>query len=363
MEDNLEVYFCDICNASVPQPDLESGVALRVKGRVVGGCCLREIREQATGSSPAASPSAEASGSGKAAGGQRSGLASVALVMVAAVAGGTLFLDWRFAQEVGGVDQRMSALNGRVAEQQDRLRGIEERVARTVTGGDLSVLRGAMADLRTGMDDSVGSLRGQMEGLDGRVESMTRGLSDVRSAQVRHMSGVERLSDELRLLGQEVAGLAAMPRPEPRDSDGFEEDPLPVAAAEAAGAGLPAEIAHHVSKLSDADPGTRFEAVDKLIQSRNPAVLDGLVEMTKDADPFVRRLTVEGLGDFRSAVSVDALLVALADPEGIVRDAAYNSLRKLTNQSIPFDPDGKKDARRNAQRRWQDWWAKNRDTF
>ena len=85
--------------------------------------------------------------------------------------------------------------------------------------------------------------------------------------------------------------------------------------------------------------------------------------MTKDADPFVRRLTVEGLSDFRSAASVEALLTALADEEGIVRHAAYSSLRKLTGQSIAFDPDARKDDRRGAQKRWQDWWRKNKDTF
>lgn len=274
-----------------------------------------------------------------------------------------MFLDWRMAQEMGAVGKQVTVLEGQVFEQQDRLRGIEARVTTTVTGGDLAVLRGAVSDLQRGVDDSVAGIRGPLEGMDSRIESLTRGLSDVRSAQVRHMAGVERLGDEVNLLGQELAAIAAAPRSDPRDIDPMVEEPPPMTVADASGAGLPPEIAHHLSKLTDADPGTRFEAVDKLIQSRHAGVLSGLVDMTKDADPFVRRLTVEGLGEFKAPESVDALLVSLADSEGIVRHAAYNSLRKLTGQSIPFDPDGKVDQRRNAQRRWQDWWAENRATF
>ena len=126
---------------------------------------------------------------------------------------------------------------------------------------------------------------------------------------------------------------------------------------------LPPELAHEVAKLKDSDPGTRFEAVDKLIESRNAVVIADLVAMTNDADLFVRRLTVEGLRDFHMPESVDALLTALADVEGIVRHTAYASLTKLTGQAIAFDPDGKRDERRTAQRRWQDWWDKNRATF
>ena len=57
------------------------------------------------------------------------------------------------------------------------------------------------------------------------------------------------------------------------------------------------------------------------------------------------------------------MLVSLGDQEPIVRHAAVGALRSLTGQNIAFDPDGRNDERRAAQRKWQDWWKKNRDSF
>src|SRR5690606_24644411 len=125
---------------------------------------------------------------------------------------------------------------------------------------------------------------------------------------------------------------------------------------------LPAELKHHVMALADEDPGTRFTAVDKLLRSRDPRVLGALLPMAKDSNLFVRRLTVAGLRDFRSPESIEALLVALADPEALVRLAANAALRELTGQRIEFD-DATASSRAAGQRRWQEWWDKNRATF
>ena len=130
-----------------------------------------------------------------------------------------------------------------------------------------------------------------------------------------------------------------------------------------AGAGLPAGLLHQLSRLTAEDPGTRFEAVDELVRSKNPMVREHLLPMVKDPDMFVRRLTLEGLREFRHPSCVDTLLVSLADPVPIVRDTAYDSLKALTGQEFPFDPDASRDARASAQRRWEDWWEKARDTF
>ncbi len=128
-------------------------------------------------------------------------------------------------------------------------------------------------------------------------------------------------------------------------------------------AGLPAGLAHQVGRLKDEDAGNRFEAVDQLVQSQHPSVLEPLLPMLRDSDAFVRRLTAEGLASFKDKLSVDALIIALADRESIVRHTAHASLKKLTVQTIPFDPDGSGSSRSQAQRRWKDWWDKNRDRF
>ena len=124
---------------------------------------------------------------------------------------------------------------------------------------------------------------------------------------------------------------------------------------------LPGPLAHQVRRLADADAGTRFEAVEELLSSGDPRVLDPVLPLANDADPFVRRLVLEGISEFRDRKVVDTLLVALADPEEIVRFTAHASLKSVTGQNLPFDPDASDSERSAMQRRWKKWWDENRD--
>ena len=179
---------------------------------------------------------------------------------------------------------------------------------------------------------------------------------------------IKEVQLEVVRLGRELATAAAAPRSLATPGSSAS---APAGASEAADASsddepdlaLPANLAAQVTRLKDDDAGNRFEAVDQLVQSKNSATLPYLLPMLKDGDPFVRRLTAEGLARFKQASSVDALLVTLADPESIVRHTAHASLKKLTSQDIAFDPDGSASARSSSQRRWKDWWAKNRGKF
>lgn len=359
MDDNLEVFFCDLCNASVPENDLGSGTAVRVKGKVIGGCCLTEVRGPETKPTVARVPVVPPGGHA------RSGLAGATIVLLIAVAGGVMFLDWRLSEEVSGLSSRVEALSGQGEEHQNRLRAVEGVMTSSTVDRDLGLVREAVAGLQKAVTDGDSGLRSRLEGAEARLDAVGSQLDGVAKTQNTHLASMQGLGRELRLLGEEVAALMAKPRTAPVEpTETSDEVPVELTPAVAeAGADLPPELSHHISKLSDPDPGTRFEAVDKLIQSGDSSVLPSLVAMTNDADPFVRRLTVEGLSDFKNPASVEALLTALADAEEFVRHAAYSSLRKLTGQSIAFDPGARKEDRRAGQKRWQDWWRKNKDTF
>ena len=65
----------------------------------------------------------------------------------------------------------------------------------------------------------------------------------------------------------------------------------------------------------------------------------------------------------KQQTAADASTNLAADPEPIVRDTAYDSVKELTGQKFPFDADAPRDSRLAAQRRWQDWWDENRESF
>jgi tetratricopeptide (TPR) repeat protein len=119
----------------------------------------------------------------------------------------------------------------------------------------------------------------------------------------------------------------------------------------------------HVKKLQATDAAVRFEAVDELFRAKDVAVLPSLLPMTKDVDPFVRRLVVDGLREWKRPEVIEAVLAALADADENVRDQAWESLKALTGQKIPFEAAGPKDERIRAAQGWLDWWEKNKATF
>lgn len=59
VEGNLEVFFCDLCHASVPQADLDSRVAVRINDKILGRCCVVEVCGSAAMPTRGADPSDE----------------------------------------------------------------------------------------------------------------------------------------------------------------------------------------------------------------------------------------------------------------------------------------------------------------
>ncbi len=352
MQDNLEVFFCDLCSASVPQRDLDTRVAPRFRGRVIGQCCLGELRGPA-GAQADGAPS-------------RVGVLGLGLVILAGIAGAAMFIDWRLSAEVSLLQGRLVGMEQSLGEQRDRLPRIEARLAEVSPTAAVERLRDDLQQLAAASVEREARLTGVVENAMGQCQQLGRQLGEVRDAQRQQADGLQAVAGEVRGLGRGLLEAVASRAPASAgEASAVEEAPPVVADPEQAApaTALPADLARDVERLKDGDPGTRFEAVDRLIQSKAPAVAEVLVGMVNDSDMFVRRLTVEGLAEFKQAAVVAALVAALADPESIVRHTAYGSLRKLSGQDIPFDPEGAADERRASQRRWQQWWDKNKETF
>ncbi len=368
----LEVFFCDLCNTSVPQRDLELGVAARVKGRVVGQCCLGQLRgiAQATQPAAAAAPVAKPTPAVVAVGSApRGGLLATAVVLLAAIAAGAMFLDWRLTVESEALARRINAIEGGVGGLGERLPVLEDRLAVLAGTADLDRLRERLDGIAQSMVDRELRLQAALEGTNGRIEVLSKDLhrevAQLGEGQRDQGAALSAFGREVRDVSRELAAamidLRAAARPAPAMMP-----PASVAAEDGSAAPIVAlapELATEVARLADPDPGTRFEAVDKLLESGDMAVLDALLPMAVDVDPFVRRLTIDGLSGFRAAASVETLIEALGDSESIVRHAAYGALRRLTGQELAYDPDGRPDDLRAGQKRWAGWWEKNRDTF
>ncbi len=353
MEEQLEVFFCDICNASVPQSDLEAAAARRVKGKIIGSCCLGDVDgESAEQDSSGSRPSTTALGA----------MMPIGVVLLVAVAGGTMFLDTRVTAEAAKVNERISSLEGMFTSQASRVADLDKRMEAGASSSDVEAVGRSIGDVRGWVTESETRVREGLGAAVERVQAVKQDLESLQRSQQGYGEKIAVLTREVRNMGDEVAaikelGSGSSSGGSKKPTDDFRRPAVVVKPDPEA------EVKALLGKLKDSDPGTRFDAVDKLVQLRNDAARPHLIEMLDDKDPFVRRLTAEGLRAYRHADSVGALVDVLADDESIVRHAAYSSLKKLTGQTIVFDPDGDTRSRSGGERRWKDWWRANQSKF
>ena len=364
----MKIYFCDLCNESVPNADLENGRAVMRNGRVICKACEGAMTShaQATqgedavrGESPAAATVSAASTGGSG----RSPVAPMALALAAisllVALAGTAFLFMN-------TDERLRALEDELADARREARSdgraIESRmndeVRRTVE--ELASARAGLSELRARIDESgrfqageVTRLREDLLEWEGRL----RDFDEMRTALDRHERDLSEVRDstallrsDLRLVGDRVQEQRDLQEEQAKVSEeaALEEEARP-------------EWWPLVAELESKNSGVRWQAVQSLGATKDAAVAEHLTPMLGDSDIFVRMATARILGDLNAVVGIPALIDALEDPEASVREASVVSLRGVTGQNFRFDPSAKDSERAKRVKAWRDWWEKAAD--
>lgn len=363
-EQPAEVVFCDLCGVSIADGELASGAAVRLAGKAIGLCCLRQLRPALDKAAATdATPSRSGTPGGAPAAASDSRLLSVAVLLLAALAAVTIYLD----QKITGAHHKWSEAHGHLVEAQQAQGGLLGNLELTL--GEFA-RQSSIDALSTRLQEATAGLPSR-EDADKQAAAVAQALAAIRQdlrtmgeGQIDYRPLFEDLRGRQQRLLEQVAALrdAAAAAPVAVTPVPPGNPPGPVDAA-APTSGLPAEQLEQVGKLRAADSSVRFIALDSLLKTKNPALLPHLLPMAKDGDAFVRRLAIDGLRDWKQASVVDTLLAALGDDDENVRDTAWSSLKLLTGQKLPFDAAGSKDARAKAAQRWQDWWDKNKATF
>tara|TARA_R110002126_G_scaffold86474_13_gene208771 strand:- start:5504 stop:6688 length:1185 start_codon:yes stop_codon:yes gene_type:complete len=389
----MEIFFCDICNESVPEGDLNHGLAYRRGNRVVCAPCDRAMShaDGAGGSVglltkppkvgtdtevEAAAPPIQdrklalaPTGAGSAASGA-GGILIALLVLVFGAAGFALMLekldelDERTDNKVAGLRGQFGGIRDSLGQHdllnQERLTSAEARIqADRVT---------ALSSIQAGIE----GLRAQITANDGRFESIAGDLQQIRADQ---SAGLSVLEGQVSALGQQLLDVERSARDTglalANLEESFEALLLSPGAlsAPAIGSGevdpdggkppwdgLLADLAHSNS-------GLRLDAVYALGETKDSRVVPHLLPMLKDEDLFVRMATSHVLVDLNAKLAVPNLIDTLEDDSSPVREAAMVALRDLTNQNFQFEPLGSESARKKRVAEWRNWWKRNGDDF
>jgi len=386
----MEIYFCDICNESVPALDLEEGRAYRRKGRVVclacdaamgGGEEDGQAGAQAAVAGPfsvespplnmpgspagevqAVAPPGPSSPPSSGAGGVLVGM----LAIVFSALGLWTLLD---RMETMGTEQRAAQKSlegdllesrrvhdvfvaglGEVLSQAQQEVHVKEAGLRAALAQEVEGLR---ADLALSVEreaEAAGDLRALRAELEARqaaglrqLEGFEGSLVEVEKNMLFYKNRVIELEETLRALSAgsgPMAGAGALATP-----GGVKTwEPL-----------LP--------DLQHANGGLRLEAVYALGETGDADVVPHLTPMLMDEDLFVRMATARMLDELGVRSAVPALIEALEDAQGAVREAAVVALRNITGQDQGFNPVAQDSDRAKKLEAWRSWWKRNGDDF
>ncbi|MEO6708184.1 MAG: HEAT repeat domain-containing protein, partial [Planctomycetota bacterium] len=398
----MKIHFCDLCNESVPQADLDEGRAFMRKGRVVCGKCDQLMTQHENMPAAAASvqgpfgaispplpppvasitpmpvtPGGSDFGQGGFpapahhhahpnhqhpvhARGQRSGSGvAVALFSLALTALGLYWLTERADKDRRSIDDKLAAqakiqLDAEMREM-TRSTDLQGQVLKLAES-----LKESTENERRAFDARI--VDGQSK-LDKAMLPITELRSDIASLK-SVVPSTQRHDQELLASAQKLADLEN--RAVHLESTILELkkqlDAKPAAgpaspAAPATPVGTPPWMGL-VQQLESPASGDRWVAVSSLGETKDPAVAEYLLPRLKDVDIFVRMATARVLGDLGSPKAIGALIETLNDQDSSVREAAYVSLCTVSKKSLPFDPHQDTAERAKRVKAWQDWWKK-----
>lgn len=371
----MKIHFCDLCNESVPDGDLSNGKAFMRKGRVVCAACESsmggtEAEAKSASSTPASqldlSPAphapkpstSHATPAKSGGGGALVGTFALLLVIALTAYVGNQFEKLAEDREVNQsfvvsqLGQLGSDLDDFSRRARDRNLDLETSLHDSLAKGkaaaseELQALRAELAREVARSDE----LREQLATLNSELLSTdaasSKRIDDMMAQSMKSRDRFDVLEDRLRETEHAIARGAA---PGPASVR------TPVAV-------IPKYTAELADLASD-NAGERWNAVQALGETGDPAVIAHLVPVLKDPDVFVRMAVARVLGDLAAPEAIEPLIDALEDEEAVVREAAMVALHGITGRNFRFDPVASTAERAKKIKSWRSWWKKASEEY
>jgi len=377
----MDIFFCDICNESVPQSDLDRGMAFRRGERVVCAACDKAMSNEEEGGD-AAPPEEGLTGEP---------VPSEEPDLAATNESSSDFRPPESEQDRGG--SRLTgcligllvlfllgslSVNGILWVKGEQAHGSLTASIEALERGD-DAFSARFSDLQTNisrqLQEKDAYVRETFESVGGATEEKYAnfgnrlGRNENAVEALRQSSAEDRRALETSVKGAaDAAGVATKSAESMKEDVGYLTDRV-VALEEVLEGGLtndggsdgkrqPSWVSQ-LPGLKDASAGNRWNAVTILGDTEDSRVVPHLLPMLDDEDVFVRMATARVLGDLGSSAAIPGLIDALNDGQAPVREASVVALRLLSGRDFRFDPLGKESERTKAQSSWRKWWADN----
>lgn len=357
----MKIYFCDICNESIPLKDINSNRITIEEGKIFCQKCApkkAKVRDKVAGP-------------------------VLGLLLLLLLGGVVLALyGWKVASDLrGDLDAqaaKVAQVEGRTEEaltdRMQQVRGDLEQVTRKVDDFDSST-KTALSEIRrllSILDKREGDHhRGVLESLDQKLADLQQTLQkDVEELR----GGQQNLRVSLKGMEVEIQGVKSkmkfvedlvtsrLPTAAPGTDVPAPPPETPAPSSDGGGAGTLAdrEINGLIAQLSDEDAGKRYSAVVELASYGGDRVVKALEGVLADSEAFVRVAVVQNLRKLGVLTSIPHIITMLRDPDYFVRVAANSALTAMTSQELGYDPDAAPKQREGKVKEWLDWWETNK---
>ena len=354
---SMKIYFCDICNESIPLKDINSNRITIEEGKIF---CQKCAPKKGRANERVPMPI----------------LATMGVLVLVVL--GLGLMGWKLvseqASDINTLETTVATLNRSLGDLPTQLgtiatkvEGIDGRVQEL--SDDLTTSRTELQQHFERLDDSVRAhhkgYKKEIQGaVDGVLKDLGEEISDLKD-QVSNVATelrsdvqtrIKLLQEKVELLQDVVTSRGGAPGPGPSadvtPKPGRDTPPAPDAAEDR-------EINGHIAKLADPDAGKRYAAVIALGRFSGPKVVKALEGMLRDPEDYVRVAVIQNLRKLNSVSSIPHIIDALRDKDYFVRVAAVGALRSLTSEKLNFDPDTSPSDRESKVKAWEKWWGEN----
>lgn len=383
---DIQLHFCQACGVSIPQADIDAGRA-RPEPDTCAWLHYPERCPIKFGTAPGATAATQAPAPApvpvtrpvatKPPASRGGTYVLTALALLYVVGATTFLLSRELTREPPKPmrdDLATSAAVQQVAAKLDDVVAQTQRAFAELRGndnnqrGDLSALSGKLNDLSHETTRLRQVVRTDIGDLQGTVLDISR-----RTGLLKENN--ETILRELRGLNDRFSsgGGPAPTKPEPPAADtGGDEKPAPVKPAKTREE-IEREklVKEYIAKLSDrkASDQTRYNAAVQLGDLKHPDAVQPLIKaLQKDPYDLVCRAAAWSLGMFgKDAIpAIPALIAEIGGKQEYVGYMCERALGEITKAvlgktvTFNFDPTMSQRERRKVQKKWEDWWSKNR---
>ncbi|MBT4466078.1 MAG: hypothetical protein HOD03_05290 [Planctomycetes bacterium] len=334
-----ELYFCNVCQQSVPQVSLDTGNAVRHGDRVICPDCADtlviatelEPRQKVWSMSP---------------------IVVVFFTITWAVFAFMYVEQQRFFDTVAQANRDAVSNNNR--------------------------LSAANSELQSDLENEIGAAatraKRERDKLSSVIENGDNKLRDALSRQANTLVNLESLpsqfsamSSKLNLSQIEISTIADSAR-EIRAGQIVLRDKVSAVERQVAAAPAPVDVEESsfdsrvqsiIQHLQDSDPNTRFAALEDIADHNDPNLVPYVAPLLYDSYEFCRYQAATTLRQWSALSATPQLIEALDDTFEFVRKEVNAALEAVTKNSVGYNHKDDDAARAASQQAWRDWWKNN----